>query len=259
MILPKEHGAYGQMAFPMVTAFAIVGAAASAVLIAATTIAIFLAHEPALILLGQRGSRAKREVGRAASRGLAGWTAVGLAAGIGAVVSAPTDTCWSVLVPVGPAAVLAFAALRGREKTWYGEVASAVAFSSAAVPMVVTAGYSMRTALAIAVPFALLFVIATLAVRVVILRVRGGGDAHATAVTRRAAFLLAAASTATLLWAVIAALLPLSVLIATVPGLAIAVAVAVRPPAPAHLRTLGWTLVAASALTAVTTITAARL
>jgi hypothetical protein len=154
---------------------------------------------------------------------------------------------------------LALSTIRGREKSWYGEVAAALAFSSVVVPMVVTAGHSLEKALTIALPFALLFVTTTLAVRVVILRVRGGGNPRATATTRRAAFALAGGATAVLLWAVSTDILPVTVFFAAAPGLGVTTVIAARPPGPARLRMLGWTLVAVSVLTALTTITAARL
>jgi len=46
------------------------------------------------------------------------------------------------------------------------------------------------------------------------------------------------------------ALLPWSIVTAVVPGLALSLVVATRPPAPARLRTIGWTLVSISVLTA---------
>src|SRR6185503_6966685 len=106
-------------------------------------------------------------------------------------------------------------------------------------PVTMAAGSSMKVAFAVAIPFALLFTTTTLAVRIVILRVRGGGDPRATVAT-----------------AVIGAMtvtgwLPWSALFASAPGLITASIVAARPPAPARLRSLGWTLVAISTLTAV--------
>ena len=45
-------------------------------------------------------------------------------------------------------------------------------------------------------------------------------------------------------------LLSWSTLAAMAPGLAMSLLLATRPPAPTHLRTVGWTLVSVSALTA---------
>jgi uncharacterized membrane protein YdjX (TVP38/TMEM64 family) len=43
---PKEHGAYGQLAFPLVTAFAVAGIPPAAALTALAAVAAFVAHEP---------------------------------------------------------------------------------------------------------------------------------------------------------------------------------------------------------------------
>jgi hypothetical protein len=258
-LLPKEHGAYGQISFPIVTALAITGVSLAPVTIALATVATFLAHEPAAIVLGLRGARARRDVGRCAVGWLLAWGVVATAAAAVAWLASPAAVRWSLLVPVVPATVLGVAMVRGRERSWYGEVSAALAFSSVAIPMVVTAGHSLEAALTIAIPFAALFATTTLAVRVVVLRVRGGGNTHATAVTRRAAFALAGGATVGLLWVISVNALPASVFVAAAPGLAVTTVVAARPPRAARLRVLGWTLVAVSVLTALMTITAARL
>jgi hypothetical protein len=119
------------------------------------------------------------------------------------------------------------------------------------------AGAPTGAALAVAIPFALLFTTTTLAVRVVILRVRGGGDPHAAAGTRRATFAISASAIVLVAAATATGYLEPAVLAASVPGLVTAVLVAARPPSPARLRTLGWTLVAVSTLTALIVIMAA--
>ena len=256
--LPKEHGAYGQLTFPIATALLATGGSSTAGMLAFATVASFLAHEPAAIVLGLRGARAKRQDGAEAWRWMAGWLSIAIAAGSTALVTIPANARWSLVFPIVPALLLFMAMVRGREKSWYGEVASALAFSGVAVPMVLSSGGSLQHALAVAVPFVLLFVAGTLAVRVVILRVRGGGDIIAATTMSRAAFIFSGAAIGVLIWSAVAAVLQVSTLVAAVPGLAMAVAVAYRPPAPSQLRTLGWSLVAASVATATITIVAAR-
>lgn len=51
-LLPKKHGAYGQITFPLIAAFAVAGVSVGGLLMAAAVIAGFVAHEPASILLG---------------------------------------------------------------------------------------------------------------------------------------------------------------------------------------------------------------
>lgn len=249
--LPKEHGAYGQMAFPLVTAFLVAGLSAAGSLLAIAIVAGFLLHEPAAVVLGQRGVRATRELQRPALRWIAACAAVVVIAGIGALTTIAAPERWTLVVPLVPAVLLAVFMVRGREKSWYGELAAALAFSGTAVPIAMAAGATLRTALTVAIPFALLFTASTLAVRVVILRVRGGGNPRAAAATRCAALAVAGLSAAALTLAISADLLTGAVLLAAAPGLLTAAAVAVHPPSPAHLRTLGWTLVAVSVLTVV--------
>ena len=122
-MLPKEHGAYGQIAFPIVTAFLVAGVSTSGLLMATAVIAGFLAHEPAAILLGMRGTRAKREWWSRAIRWLGCTLVVGVAAGAGALFLVDTPARWSILVPLAPTLLLAISTARGRDKSWEGEVA----------------------------------------------------------------------------------------------------------------------------------------
>jgi hypothetical protein len=248
-LLPREHGAYGQMSFPLLTAFIVAGPSAAGLLLAAAVTPGFLGHESAAVLLGLRGARAKREQRSSALRWLAGCLSVGTAAGTAAALLLAPYARWSLLVPVVPALLLLAATVRQNEKSWTAQVAAALAFSSAAVPVSMAAGAPLETGLAVAIPFALLFVASTLAVRVVILRVRGGGDPRAAAATRRAVLALVVAAAAALGALTAASVLPLAVLVAATPGLLAAAVIALRPPAPARLRTVGWTLVAVSIVT----------
>jgi hypothetical protein len=256
-LLPKEHGAYGQLAFPLVTVFAVAGPSSAGVLLGMAAVAGFLAHEPAAVVLGFRGPRARRELRSAGVRWLAFCLAAcGVAAVTAAVVIHP-DVRWSMAVPAIPALFLSGAMVYGRDKSWYGEAAAACAFAGVTVPVALAAGAPTGAALAVAIPFALLFTTTTLAVRVVILRVRGGGDSHAAAGTRRATFAISALAIGLVAAATATRYLEPAVLAASVPGLVTAVLVAARPPSPARLRTLGWSLVAVSTLTALIVIMAA--
>jgi hypothetical protein len=249
-LLPKEHGAYGQIAFPILTAFLVAGVSTAGLLIATTVIAGFLAHEPSAILLGLRGTRAKRESWSQAVLWLGCTVAVGVAAGTPALVLVDVPVRWSLLVPLAPTLLLMISTARGHDKSWQGEVAASLAFSGAAMPISLAAAAPIQTGAAVAIPFALLFVESTLAIRVVILRVRGGGNEEAATATRRATLCVAGGAALALGAASSVDLLPISVLFASAPGLLISTRIAAHPPAPSHLRTLGWTLVGTSVLTA---------
>src|SRR5262245_24372432 len=138
-MLPREHGAYGQLLLPLATALAISDLHVSALLTAAAAVAAFIAHEPMLVLLGGRGARARREQRRPAIAWLfvSGTTAI--VAGLAAVAAAPSYLRWLFVVPLAPATVLAGLVLAGREKTTLGEVTSAIAFASISIPIIAVA------------------------------------------------------------------------------------------------------------------------
>jgi hypothetical protein len=249
--IPKEHGAYSQMALPLATSLIVAGLQAPSALLATSVVAGFLAHEPMLIVLGHRGRRVRQEQGTRALSWLVALATLTLATGIaGMAMSTPVARALAA-VPLVPAAVLFAEAWRGREKSARAQVSAALAFSLAALPICAAGGVDTPVAAVIAAAFAVNFVLSTLAVRVVILRVRGGGDARATAATRRLVFGIAAATAAIVAAATILGALHAAWLLAFVPSLAAGVRLAQSPPPPARLRTVGWTLAATSAGTAV--------
>jgi hypothetical protein len=254
---PREHGAYGQVSFPLVTAFAVGGTSAGGALVAITVLAGFFAHEPAAVLLGLRGPRARRQLGPAATKSLTACFVGGAVAGCAAMWTMSPAAGWSLAVPAVPALVLTLVMVRNLEKSWYGEAAAALAFSGAAVPVTMAAGGNIQTALAVAIPFALLFVTTTLAVRAVILRVRAGGDLRAAAATRHATLALSVGAALLLALLSAARFLSPSILIAAAPGLVTAVVIVLHPPLPTKLRRVGWTLVAISVVTAALVISIA--
>lgn len=241
------------------TALGAAGVSTGGLLLTASAVAAFLAHEPGAILLGLRGVRIERDLRRAAIQWLACCGGISVIAATIALFTVERETAWSTAVPVVPAGLLAVATVRGREKSWYGEVSAALAFAGLAVPVTMAAGSPLKTAAAVAVPFALLFVISTLAVRSVILRVRGGGDARAALTSRRWAVAVTGVGTACLVWLTRVEALPSWTLAAAAPGLLTALLMAARPPRTSRLRTVGWTLIAVSVLTSAIVIAATRI
>lgn len=253
--LPHEHGAYGQVGFPLLTALLAFGARGAALALAGVTVALFLLHEPLQQLLGVRGARARQQHGRAARAWVIALPLVALAL---LLVAHSVDATWWrwALVPLAALVPVILAIAAGREKSWWGEIAAAVAASSAAIPVAVAAGAPPREAAAVTVPFAVTFALATLAVRVVIARVRGGGDPVEVRRLRTGLACIAGLAGVGLIVAVRAGL-PSIALWVTAPGVLAAAALAARPPSPARLRTVGWGLVAISAAQVV--LLAARL
>jgi hypothetical protein len=256
---PKEHGAYGQLAFPLVTGFAVAGVNGAALLVAVAAMAGFLSHEPLLVLLGRRGSRLQRVQRRQAIMWLFATALVAVIAGIGAVLWTTASVWWIFALPLVPAILYAIALTKHAEKTTTGEVAAAFAFSLIAVPLCVAAGAPVGAGLSVGLSFAALSAASTLGVRVVILRVRAGGDPDAVATTRRLlAIVVVSMMTALLLLASWAAL-PRITIASIVPGLLVSLVLAFRPPPPTRLRSVGWTLLTTSAIATVLLVVGLRL
>jgi hypothetical protein len=245
-LYPKEHGAYGQMAFPLVTSLLVTGLSRGAVAFAVAIVAGFLAHEPMLVVLGLRGPRARRESGRTATRWLVVLLAVLVASGSIAALSMPAPLRGALLLPLIPAMYLFRAAATGGGKSLAAEIAVAIAFSLAAIPLCLLGDPSPIPGIAIAVVFATNFVLATLAVRVIILKVRGGGDPRAAATTRRAVVILAIATASSIAATIGIGVLPAAPMLSAVPALAVPLWIAAAPPPPTRLRAIGWTLIATS-------------
>jgi hypothetical protein len=250
-LFPREHGAYGQLAFPLITSLAVAGFSTTALLIVLSVVAGFLAHEPLLVLLGRRGARAKRDRHLAAVVGVIAAGTVALGAGLAAAWLATPLIRWSILLPLIPATMLAVAIVIEHEKRALGEVAAALTFSLVAVPISLASGATLRTAISVGIVFASIFVTSTLAVRVVVLRVRGGGHPRSERATRITVLIV---STALAVGFVIAGrrqAIPWAAAAAAAPGVAGAVWLSMIPPSPTRLRTVGWTLVATAGMAAV--------
>src|SRR5512137_832178 len=78
-LLPHEHGAYGQIAMPLLCAWMLGRPGAASLLLGAGAFAGFLSYEPLLVAVGRRGRRAREEHGPRARRLAAGILAVAVA------------------------------------------------------------------------------------------------------------------------------------------------------------------------------------
>jgi hypothetical protein len=243
--LPREHGAYGQLAFPLLTAYVVAGVTVPTLLVGASAIAAFLAHEPLLVAVGRRGSRARREAGARALGWLAAVGGLAVVAGVAALLlAAPAARPW-FLLPLAPALVVGIALALDAEKSAAGELGVALAFSSLAVPVCVAAGATASTGFAVALAFATVFGVATLSVRSVIVAVRGGGDPRRAAVLRAAAVSVAAVALGALGVAAARGVLPWAAFLAPLPGVVASVLVPWFSQPARRLRTVGWVLIAA--------------
>jgi hypothetical protein len=242
MLIPREHGAYGQLGFPMAAALAAGQLSGAAVALTVGFVAAFLAHESLLVLLGVRGPRARREHGSTARRDGAWMSALALGAvSLGAWLVLPADR-WTVLVPAACAIGIGAFVLRHAEKTSAGEMFVALAASSCALPVGAAAGVPVSDAAAIWLVMTLGYWAATAAVRGTIARQR---REPYFGLRVGAAILGIAAAPAVY---VVARLfgVPPSIWMATVPLSALSLILAAALPSARHLRRIGWALVAAS-------------
>lgn len=228
---------------------AIGNAALGAWLLAVSIVCAFLSHESILVRLGQRGVRATREQTSVATRSLlvfGGFGAIALGA---ALMRLPSEAIIWLGLPALFAAASAVLIVRGRERTTVGEVLIAAALASSAVPVAIAGGESHAAALTVFLVFASIAAAATVAVRSVIGRVsKAGGPSSVVAVAFAASVVI---GLALLAWQrTVAPVAPWAAL----PVCVVAVVLSVWPPSPRHLRRVGWTLVAANALTLVIAI-----
>lgn len=276
-LLPKEHGAYAQLAFPLLTGLGLAGPSVSAMSIALAAVAFFLANEPAAILLGVRGKRLKEQLGSAAkARGLLlGGLGTGLAlAGVWMGGSA----LWPELAwPMAAAALLVPTVLAGRQKSFFGEILVVTAFATIILPLAAASGADPGRAKLAAAVWWLAFVLGTLEVHAIKARLKETagrqwtrwGSPLAASVTVAAALWLALGQASPVLrkwgrsglqgvgsgdllpWAEAAMrLLPPAAAAILPPALAI-LALPLLRVHPRHLKRVGWTLVAANTVTLV--------
>ena len=168
---PREHGAYAQLGFPLLTA-AVSGRptlAAGAFAIAAMS--AFVAHEPAAVVLGVRGTRARREDGPRARRWLAALG--GAALGFGALGFALAPAARPYAMASVALALLSVVVLYERkERTRPGEILAATAMAGAGAPVAAASGVPVFWILACWAVWSVQSAMTTLAVRTMIVRGR---------------------------------------------------------------------------------------
>lgn len=141
-LLPREHGAYAELAFPLLTGVALGAPSLQVLALASAAVAFFLANEPVAILLGARGGRIKDQQGqRAKRRGLV-LIGAGLLLGGAGVLGAGASIWPALLFPTLAGALLIPMALSGRQKSVLGELLVVTAFSTLILPFAAASGLS---------------------------------------------------------------------------------------------------------------------
>jgi hypothetical protein len=242
-LLPREHGAYAQLGFPLLGGLLLGSPGLASCLFAAAAVGLFVANEPLLLLLGVRGKRLQDEARGPAGRQLALRAGLGTAAGLWAFWLAPDAARWLALVPALCVAGLLPMVMAKRLKTLAGESLAAAAFASMHLPVAASGGV---TGLMLYGPPILWFVatlVATLCVHAIKSRVTGATPWVQWAAPLAARFALFAALVVT---ATVPAWRPVA-LAACLP-LAGVVVLNRLAPSTKRLKQVGWTMVATQAL-----------
>jgi len=249
-LAPREHGAYGQLALPMLAALGAGRPGLVAALLCASAWALFLANEPALVLLGRRGERLRTEERPRAIARLAGLTIAGASLGVTALVLAPPPVRSALVLPVLLGAAFAAIVLLGQERSLVGEALAALALSGVSFPVAIASGLTPGASARAWCVWALGFGALLVPVRSIGARRR----ATTSMVPRLLPVLLALAIAVGALRAGFGA----GHLLALAPLVLAASWFAVSPPPPRSLPRVGWTVVGAGLLTTALLIVVAR-
>lgn len=235
LLFPKEHGAYGQLFLPLLTALFLHGMPRLATLLLFLSASfLFWSHEPLLVLMGHRGTRAQREQGRMAS-GLFPLLLLGTLLGILGALFVRPQIGWTFLLPLAMGlCVVPFMLLR-HEKSTLAELLVALSLSSWVVPLQVSKSVPLSLSLHLWTSLGFLFCVAVLSVRGLMNKIALGWSVG-----------LALAGIA--LWAGLAQLwtLPRENIWPQIPTVALAIGLAAKKPGPRALRQVGWAIVAAT-------------
>ena len=260
-MVPREHGAYAELLFPIVTVFLGGSPTTSTWLLAIGAIAAFLANEPLLVLFGQRGTRTKREESDRARRALLIFGLVALGAGVAGLVLAPTVVQYAVVVPLVLGAALVMLAIQGLERSMVGEGLAAATLSSIAIPLGLSAGLGLTSTLAVALIWLVTSLLGTAVVRLTVARTKAKTDEELARVRFKRA-LLVLVSLAVIAVGVAAPFgsrVGLWVLAAAVPVAVVVLVLAALQPTARRLRLIGWSLVAANLCSLIAVVTTLKI
>jgi len=240
LLLPRETGALAQLLVPLATSLAVTRGGWAAWLLATAEVAVFLAHEPFMIIANLRGPKARFEHLGRAWRQLVLLPLLALGCLGPALLLGPAGTALTLLPPVLPALALLPLVLGRLEKTVEGELLVSAALALAAFPVAWAGGASLAVAATVSGVYLLALTDATLAVRRV--------TARALRATTRQRLLapIALAGAGLLLLSLLAGSgrLPPVAAWAPLPVLLFNLFLTIRPPHLRHIRKVGWTLAA---------------
>jgi hypothetical protein len=260
-MIPREHGAYAELLFPIVTIFLGGSPSTSTWLLAVSAIGAFLANEPLLVLVGQRGTRMKREEGDRAKRALLIFTLLAVGAGVAGLMLAPKAAQLGVMVPLLLGGTLVMLAIQGLERSLFGEGLAAAALSSVAVPLGLSAGLTLPAVLAVALIWALNALLGTAIVRLTVARTKAKTtqELRAASVKRATLIIVCLVVIAVGIGAPFGSRVGLWVMAAAVPVAAVVLVMAALQPTARRLRLMGWSLVGANLLALIAVVTTLKI
>jgi len=244
-LLPREHGAYAQIGFPLLTALGMGVPGPAAFLLLTAVIAVFLLHEPVLVISGGRGARLRQEAGPRAIRRIAALGAVALLGGGAGLLLAPPIARAATLIPAGLAAFLAPLIATRREKTALGELLVVWSLSTTMIPVALAAGADILGAVTASVVWGLASSLITITVRAVIARNKAKATPAAGPLLAPALCILTVAAALVLAFRNV---LPALVALAVVPTALVALAFGLARIHPRNLKRVGWSFVASNVL-----------
>ncbi|MBT8453881.1 MAG: YwiC-like family protein [Deltaproteobacteria bacterium] len=260
-MVPREHGAYAELLFPIVCVVLGGAPTSSTWLLAIAAIGAFLSNEPLLVLFGQRGTRMQRDESDRAKRVLLIFSIVALGAGIAGLSLASTQVKYATLVPLLLGVTLMMLAVQGLERSMFGEGLAAVTLSSIAIPLGLSAGLGSTVTVAVALLWLTTSLLGTAAVRLTVARTKARSQEELGRVAfKRAALVLV--SSVTILLGVVGlsgSRGGLSILAAAIPVALVVLGVAALRPTARRLRLMGWSLVAANLCSLIAVVTTLKI
>jgi hypothetical protein len=260
-MVPREHGAYAELLFPIVSVFLGGSPTTSTWLLAIGAIACFLANEPLLVLVGQRGTRMKREESDRAKRALLIFLLIGLGAGIAGLLLATPAVQYAVGMPLLLGVGLIMLAIQGLERSMIGEALAASTLSSIAIPLGLSAGLGLTPTLAVALIWLLTSLLGTAVVRLTLARTKAKTDQELARVrfNRALLVLVCLAVVAVGVASPYGSRVGLWVLAAAVPVAVVVLTMAILQPTARRLRLMGWSLVAANLCSLIAVVTTLKI
>jgi peptidoglycan/LPS O-acetylase OafA/YrhL len=260
-MVPREHGAYAELLFPILSVLLGGAPTTPTWLLATGAIASFLANEPLLVLLGQRGNRAKREESDRAKRALLIFVLVALGAGVAGLFVSPAAVQYAVGLPLLLGGGLVMLAVQGLERSMVGEALAAATLSSTAIPLGLSARLGWTATLALALIWLLASLLGTAVVRLTVARAKAKNEGDRRRVRLKRGLLVSAC----VLVIIVGVAAPygvrvgLWVLAAVLPVAVVVLGMAVLEPTTRRLRLMGWSLVAANLCSLIAVVTTLKI